>query len=367
MSQLQNFPRIFQVLEDGCTKQLHTGVQIHVSVRGTTVLSTSIGERRPGEPMTNDTLLLWLSAGKPLTALAVAQQRERGTLSLDDLVVRHIPEFGMGGKECITIRHLLTHTAGFRGADSLPVTYEWAEAIQRICRVPLEQGWIPGTTAGYQTHSSWYILGEIVRRLDGRAFPHYLREEILLPLGMPDTWVGMPRSEFDNYGSRIGTTYETLSGSPVPHATWDSPEACGHSRPGGSARGPASQLGRFYEALLDGGRGVVREDTLREFTKRQRAGVFDQTFRHEVDMGLGFILNSILPGRPIPPYNYGPHASRDTFGHSGSQSSCGFADPAHGLAVAWICNGLPGEPRHQRRQNALNTAIYEDLGLVEAK
>ncbi len=123
-------------------------------------------------------------------------------------------------------------------------------------------------------------------------------------------------------------------------------------------------LARLYEALLDGGRGVVRPETVREFTRRQRTGLFDLTFRHAIDFGLGFILHSNRPGADLAPYGYGPHASEETYGHSGSQCSCGFADPARGLAVAWICNGLPGEPRHQRRQRAINAAIYEDLGFT---
>jgi CubicO group peptidase (beta-lactamase class C family) len=63
------------------------------------------------------------------------------------------------------------------------------------------------------------------------------------------------------------------------------------------------------------------------------------------------------------PYGYGRKASPNTFGHSGNQSSCAFADPVHRLAVAWLTNGMPGERRSQQRQRAINNAIYEDLGL----
>ena len=62
--------------------------------------------------MQPDTLMLWLSAGKPLTAIAIAMLMERGQLSLDQSVASVIPEFAVNGKEVITLRHLLTHTAG---------------------------------------------------------------------------------------------------------------------------------------------------------------------------------------------------------------------------------------------------------------
>lgn len=359
-------PRTARALAEGIASRLHLGAQLHVSLGGRPIVSVAVGERRTGEFLTTDTLLLWRSAGKPLTALAIAQQLERGRLDLDEPVATHLPGFGSAGKSRLTFRHLLTHTAGFRPADSLPEELGWDETIQAIERTPLEPGWTPGVSAGYQTQSSWFILAEVVRRLDGRDFSRYVREEILLPLGLRDAWLGIPPAEYRAYGTRIGTTHVTFPGPPEPHPGWDSLEACARCRPGGGARGPAADLARLYEALLDGGRGILRPETVREFTRRHRTGLYDQTFRHVIDTGLGFLLDSNRYGADTVPYGYGRHASEETFGHSGSQSACAFADPARHLVVAWICNGLPGEPRHQRRQRALNNAIYEDLRLTKA-
>jgi hypothetical protein len=64
------------------------------------------------------------------------------------------------------------------------------------------------------------------------------------------------------------------------------------------------------------------------------------------------------------PYGYGRAATRETFGHSGNQSSCAFADPGRQLVVAWCCNGMPGERKHQQRQREINNAIYQDLGFA---
>jgi CubicO group peptidase (beta-lactamase class C family) len=75
------------------------------------------------------------------------------------------------------------------------------------------------------------------------------------------------------------------------------------------------------------------------------------------------MTNSAHYGENPAPYGYGPHASPRAFGHGGVQSSIGFADPEFGLAVAWACNGQPGEPRHLLRNDAVNAALYEDLGL----
>ncbi len=357
-------PRTEAILRRGIADGLHLGAQMYVSWRGKQVASLAVGERGAGEPMTEDTLLLWLSAGKPLTAIAVARQVETGALSLDDPVGRHIPEFAAAGKEGITVRHLLTHTSGFSPPDPLPERSDWSEILAAICAAPVDSGAAPGTVAAYQPQAGWYVLAEIVQRLTGRPFAEHLRESVLLPFGMSETWVGMPEDQYRNYGPRIGTTHITFPGPPVPHPLWDSLEACRACRPGGNARGPVADLGRFYEGLLAGGRSVIRESTVREFTRRHRAGLFDGTFRHIVDFGLGFILNSGAHGLSTVPYGYGDFAGPDTFGHSGSQCSCAFADPGTGLVVAWCCNGQPGEVRHQRRQRALNSAIHQDLGLA---
>lgn len=360
-------PEAAAVLREGAGRGLHLGAQLAVWHRGRPVVEAAFGERRPDEAMTDDTLMLWLSAGKPLTVVAVAQQWERGRLDLDEPVAALLPEFAAGGKAAITPRHLLTHTAGLRLADTLPDDLAWDDAIARICATPLEPGWRVGAQAGYSTQAAWFILGELVRRLDGRPFAEYLRTEVLEPAGLADCWVGLPAAAFQAYGPRIGTTFNTFLREQTPHPSWDAESVAARCRPGSGARGPVAGLARLYRGLLAGGeldgRRLLRPETVAALTRPHRTGLHDATFRHVVDFGLGFVLNSNRYGLETLPYGYGPAAGESAFGHSGSQSSCAFADPKHELVVAWACNGLPGEPRHQQRQRALNAAVYQDLGL----
>src|SRR2546430_1200029 len=106
--------RTVAVIEQGIAQGLHIGAQIFVSLDGQTIGDVALGEARRGVPMRADTLMLWLSSAKPITAVAIAQLWERGKLELDDRVAKRIPEFAAHGKDRITIRHILTHTAGFR-------------------------------------------------------------------------------------------------------------------------------------------------------------------------------------------------------------------------------------------------------------
>ncbi len=364
---LERLPRTQEGIESGIGEGLHLGAQIYVSLRGETVADAALGENRPGEPLTRDHLMLWLSSTKPIPAVAVAQLWERGLLELDDPVARHVPEFAANGKEGITLRHLLTHTAGIRMLDIGWPQRTWEEIVAKICAMKPEPRWVPGEKAGYHQASSWFILGEVVQRLSGRPFSAYVREEIFEPLGMSDSWIGMPRERYLSYKERgrIGSMWKTEGSEPQPHG-WDSEERCVHPSPGGNGYGPLRELGRFYEMLLArgtlNGRRVLLPQTVEAVTAVHRAGMMDATFKHMLDWGLGFIINSARYGAETVPYGYGHHASPRTFGHSGYRSSVTFGDPERGLAVALVFNGTPSNERHELRVRSVLDAAYEDLG-----
>jgi len=362
-------PRTLQALEEGRRAGLHLGARLYVSLHGEAVTDAAMGEDRPGVPLTFDHLMLWLSSTKPTTAVALAQLWEQGLLELDDPVARHIPEFAAQGKEGITLRHLLTHTAGLRMLEVGWPEDPWDEIIARVCAMRPEPRWEPGRKAGYHTASSWFILGEVVQRVDGRPFDRYVREEVFEPLDMFDCWVGMPPERWRAYheAGRIGAMWDTATSPPRPHG-WDTEKRCVRCHPGGNGYGPMRELGRFYEMLLArgtlGGRRLLSPQTVEALTTRHRTGMQDHTFKHVLDWGLGFIINSSQYGADTVPYGYGHHASPRTFGHSGYRSSTGFADPERGLAVALAFNGTPGNEAHERRVRAVTDAIYQDLGLA---
>ena len=331
--------------------------------RGECFLDAAFGMARDGVPMTPSSVMAWFSAGKPLTAVAVARLVERGVLTWETPVAEVIPEFAQQGKQAVTIHHLLTHTAGLRHADAIDAGLPWAEQIAQICALPFEPDWAPGRRAGYHLWSTWQLLAEVVRRLSGSPIEVVVRDEVLRPLGMNDSWLVPEASAWTQWSERLAVVYDTSAGVLQPHGNLNDAAALRRCRPGGGLRGPVRDLARFYEALRRSGEGVLRADTIAVMTARHRQGMMDETFQFRTDCGYGFILNSNRDGFQMP-YGYGRHASWDTFGHSGNQSSCAFLDPRHELVVAWACNGLPGERRHQQRQRAVHDALHLDLGLA---
>ena len=116
---------------------------------------------------------------------------------------------------------------------------------------------------------------------------------------------------------KLGAAVTLVEGAPLPLARALHPELAQWLVDLQRSQGVAVLLGQTVEAL----------------TARHRVGMIDLTFKHEIDWGLGFILDSRRHGPETIPYGYGHHASPRTFGHSGYRSSVGFADPAARAAI----------------------------------
>lgn len=361
------FPKTLSVIQNGIERHLHTGCQLYISYAGSVVADCGIGDSSAGHPMTAETINLWLSAGKPLTAAAILKLWEQGSLRLDDRVTRFIPEFAAGGKERVTIRHVLTHTGGFRTVETGWPEVPWDQIIARIAAAPLEPDWVIGRTAGYHTTTSWFILGEILARVTGRSYVDAMQEELFKPLGLVDTSSALTAVEQVRHRDRLGSLYAREQGE-LQLLDWNSAIRCESPSPGANTRGPIRDLGQFYEMLLRDGEGltgrILSPQTVAAMTARHRVGEFDLTLAHVVDFGLGVILDSNRYGADTVPYGYGKYCSPRTFGHGGAQSSQGWCDPEQRLVVAWFFNGRPGEAQHNKRTRQMNEAIFADLELA---
>lgn len=363
-----DLPRTRELLEQNRQEGRTLGAQLTVSLHGEIVSELALGLSRPGVSMTRDTSLFWYSCCKPVAAVAIAQLLERGLLSLEDPIATHIPEFAAGGKGEITLRHVLTHTGGFRASNQIRPEWGWDEILRFTYESTREPGWVPGRKAGYHSIASWFLLGELVQRLDGRSYKEYVRDEIFLPLGMRNSWVGMTPQAYQEAGETIGWMYDTRPEQTEVKPFWNTERDSTDCRPSGNGRGPTRELVSFFEMLRQGGtlqgHRILSAESVRTLTHRHREGLYDETLMQYVDWGLGFLRPVRRPGQTIIAYGFGAHASLDSFGHGGMQSSIAFVDPERELSVAWICNGMCGERLHRLRNHAINTALYEDLGLA---
>ena len=142
-----------------------------------------------------DTIYHWASNTKPFTGIAIMQLRDRGLLKLDDPVTKYLPELRgvhnkFGSMDEITIRHLMTHSAGFRGS-----TWPWdkgepwepfepTEYSQLVAMFPFtEVMFKPGSKFSY-SNPGIIFLGRIIEKLTGDDYEVYIDKNILKPLGM---------------------------------------------------------------------------------------------------------------------------------------------------------------------------------------
>lgn len=149
-----------------------------------------------GNPFTPETPTNIGSSSKQFTGFALALLASRGKLSLDDDVRKYIPELKDFGKK-ITLRHLLSHTTGYRefintllidGRQILEGDYVASdEAIKVVNRQPTLQN-EPGAEFNYN-NTAFSLATIVVERVTGRPFPEWMRDEVFLPLGMTKTLV----------------------------------------------------------------------------------------------------------------------------------------------------------------------------------
>ena len=144
----------------------------------------------------DDTIYHWASITKTFTAIAIMQLRDRGRLKLDDPIVDFVPELSkvrdqFGSIREITVRQLLSHTAGFRSRTFLwraadadwqpPEPTEWSQIVAMLPYTEVE--FKPGTRYGY-SNLGYVFLGHVIERLSGEDYEVYVDKNILRPLGM---------------------------------------------------------------------------------------------------------------------------------------------------------------------------------------
>lgn len=137
------------------------------------------------EPVEQDTIFDMASVSKLFTSIVVLQQVEAGRVALDDPVAQHVPEFAVGGKKDVTVRHLLTHTGGL--PPFIPLWRDYPDVESRIqAALTVEPETDPGEKYVY-SDLSMITLGVLAERVSGNTLDELVHEGITEPLGMVDT------------------------------------------------------------------------------------------------------------------------------------------------------------------------------------
>jgi CubicO group peptidase (beta-lactamase class C family) len=323
--------------------RLFPGGALAVYWRGRLVLDLVGGyaDTQRGDLVGADSLFPLFSGTKPFGAVALWQQIERGRLGLDEPVAASWPAFGGNGKDRVLVRHVLSHRGGVPTTPPALTPDRWGDwdaVMAAMEAMPLESE--PGALSAYHFLTQQWVCAELVRRLDGRGYADYLRDEITGPLGLDDTYVGLPDA-LEHRLAKLHATDGTDEWGRGILRTMDGVRMHRMVVPGGSGVSTARDMARFYAAIaaggaLDGAR-ILRPETVERMLQVEVDDEVDPTFDVPVRRGLGFELGGIADPRRHWP---GATSTVRTFWHGGFGSSVCWGDRDLGLAMAFLTNGV---------------------------
>ena len=336
------------------------GAAAAVYHRGELVVDVWTGARDGvGSPWLEDTMAMSFSTTKGVVATAVHRLVDRGLIDYDEPVATYWPEFAEGGKQFITVRHLLSHSAGLHPMrDVIAGAYEMLD-WDLVCTQLARQSprYEPGTRHGYHGITYGFLVGEVIRRVTGMPVHDVVETEIVKPLGLDGMSIGAPPDRRDrvaqllmSFGdaerverfaqraARLKWMRPAIDTFMVPESDrfYASTDILDGPIPAINGCFTARSLARMYAALAGGGvldgERFLTVETLRRATEIQRKGI-DIVVGFPMKWRLGYHLAATSKGI-IP----------NGFGHFGYGGSGAWADPDNDLAVAFVCNRVAGTP-----------------------
>ena len=284
-------------------------------------------------PWSKETLVNVYSVGKPVIALAVLLLVDRGLIGLDDPVARHWPQFTSGA----SVRQALTHTAGlpfFPVPREVSAWSDWDLLCADLAAAAPE--WPPGTVAAEHALTYGHLLGELVRRVDGRPPARFVAEEIAAPWRLdlsfgsaePDRCADLEFDQPDRPGLVLGepesVRARALANPPgaLDLAVVTSDLWRRAAIPAVNLHATADSLARFYAGLLAGGvldgHRLLDAAVVADLTSPQFTGE-DLFIGHGTVWGLGVQLEP-----------------DGTWGMGGLGGNAAWADPARGHSIAYV-------------------------------
>ena len=388
-------------------RQTTGGASFSATLDGAEVVTLSGGTARPGVAWDADTRTITMSMAKGLSGLVIAMLADRGRLDPDELVGTYWPEYATNGKESVRVKDFLLHTAGSLGFPRVDDVLSWDgkgwDDLDGIAAAlaAAPPAWKPGTQAGYHAVTYGWLVGELVRRIDGRTLGQFFREEIAEPLGVR-TAIGVPIADQGDLAivhpegmdrppllmrpihgktQRRMRDPETLIGqASLGNGTYsifdtpldfiNQPFFAAAEVPASNGFSSARDMARVFAAVALGGEldGVrlFSRSTLERFTARAGVGPdtvllsgFGPVVRKlmtkalTADRSFGFMVNPAQPGgrRPLGP---GLHS----VGAGGYGGQIVLADPDRRISLAFVRSALLWS---QKEITALIAAFYQDL------
>lgn len=384
----ERLARIDQVFEAYVDEGRLPGAVILVARKGEIAYLKAFGQadRENNIPMTESSVFRIASQTKAITSTGIMILQEEGKLLITDPVGKYIPEFAetrvamaqddgtfevVPADRPITIRDLLTHTAGI-GYGGGPAAAEWEEAgiqgwyfadreepvletVRKMGALPFDAQ--PGErfVYGYNTD----ILGALIEVVSGQPLNVFLRERILDPLGMNDTHFYLPENKRDRFTVVYSVTENGLERAPEPGGMvgqgmyTDGPRT---SFSGGAGYlSTATDYWKFLQMMLNGGEyngnRILSRKTV-ELMTTDHLGDITFPWTPGMGFGLGFEVVKDVGDRGVP-------GSVGEYGWGGAYHSDYWVDPQEELIVVYFTQVIPASGLDDHGK--LRVLVYQAL------
>lgn len=333
------------------------GVVLLVARNGKVVLHEALGWRNKEEklPMKKDTMFRMASNTKPVIATAISMLVEADKLSYDDNVRKYILSFDNYRSGFIKIRHLLTHTSGFRihslfinplmeKSEQHPDAPNLQLEVARFGEVGAEE--IPGTTYEY-SNPGFNTLGALIEIASGQELEVFLKEQIYKPLGMVDSYNHEIAEKLDGKLDRMSIVY--WKGKEGWRIGWKpgDPPTLPFVRASGGMISTAWDYAIFCQMFLNkgiyNGKRMLKSETVDLMTSPQTAHIYSEKEREQRDSF----------------YGYGWSVSKEgIFSHGGSDGTFAWVDPNHQI-IGLVFTQSPGgkNPRDKFMELVKNSIL----------
>ncbi len=318
------------------------GAVILIARQGKVVVHEAIGSRNKEAnlPMEKNTLFKMASNTKPVIATGIGILADRNQIRYTDLARQYIPSFDNYRSGFIQVRHLLTHTSGFR----IPTLFLAPPAGGKVGNLQTEVARFgevgavvaPGTSYAYN-NPGYNTLGSLIEIRSGKPLEVFLRDEIYMPLGMVDSYHMETADKLDGKLSRMGAVYyQRKDGQWVPGWKPGDPPTVPFVRASGGMISTAWDYALFLQMYLNGGvyngKRILKEETV-------KAGIRRQT----LDMGVSMAGGAGSDGEESG-YGYGWTVTAEgQYSHGGSDGTFAWVDPSREL-FAMVFTQTPAGP-----------------------
>ncbi len=347
-------------------------IQVALAREGEIVARGAFGRARFGNAeheVDHDTLYNAYSTTKPLIASAIWAMIEDGAVSEDDAVGRWVPQFATGPKSNVTIRHLLTHTAGF--PDAAFDVLDWPSPSKRRARfASWELEWEPGSRLAYHATSASWVLAELIEQVTDRPFTEFVATRVLERLTLSGWYLGLPLEQNSQVADVVHVgdapdlaALESLgldrsvdrSGDESYLEGYNNSEWRGVGAPGSGSCATASALALFAQAIihrgeLRGGGRAWSAATLADALRVRTGELRDPMTSAVANRSLGLVI----AGDESRMYRgFCADNSPQSFGHAGVGGQLMWGDPESGLSFAVLTNGLERNPMMMGMRNLM--------------